>query len=183
MGYEQLSLIAGLIWLVFSISSGWAKKRSWSISLQTIGFVFAVLQAYYAGINGLAILLIFNIVRNIIFYQADKYVWARNKWWSIGFIGGSTILYLVLTPITSIFLLIPLVARVLGIMGYANLDNYKAKQWHLSALTLWIIYYASVGLYPSMIGDFIKGVVMAISLPRTKRYRDEMLEKGQDGSI
>lgn len=83
----------------------------------------------------------------------------------------------------TVWVYIPLFARILGIFGYANLDNFVAKKWHLSANFLWVTYYAGMNLWPSMIADMFKGIVMAVSLPRTKKYRDELLERSQEASI
>jgi hypothetical protein len=120
------------------------------------------------GIGGLFILIAFNIVRQIVLIASEKYEWARNKIWAWSFISVSTVVYLLLTPIYNWWVLLPLVARIIGMLGSIKMDNYVAKQYTIVAIAIWLVYYFNEEVWSGFITDVIKVAILAISLPRTK---------------
>lgn len=175
--------ILGAIYFCFSISAGWAKSRLASLLLQLVAFIFIAWQSLILGLTGFFILIVFNILRHFIFIASEKYDWARNKAWAVSFVSISAVWYLAITPITAAWVLIPLIARTIGVIGYSSMDNYKSKQFSIVAILLWLVYYAFAGLWSGFFTDCVKLLTIALSLPRTKRYRDELAAKAEDGIV
>lgn len=165
----------------FSFASAWSKTRFNSLLLMLVAFTFMLIQSSLMGLVGFAIITFFNIVRHGFFLLGERYVWVRHKAWGWSFVVVSAVLYLATTPITAWWIAIPLVARTVGIIAYTQLDNYKAKHYSLIAIFLWLFYYGFAGLWNAFITDIVKASIMIFSLPRTKRYRDEMAAKAEDG--
>jgi hypothetical protein len=180
---ELVILITGIAYMGFSFASAWSKRRFETLLLMLIAFILITIQAALMGLIGFAILTFFNVLRHSFFLLGERYHWARHIAWGWGFVAISAVLYLATTPITAWWVAIPLVARTVGIIAYSQLDNYKSKHYSLIAIFLWLFYYGFAGLWNAFITDVVKMTIMALSLPRTKRYRDEMSAKAEDGLV
>lgn len=111
---------------------------------------------------------VFTLLRNSLFLAAEKYPWARHRSWTPVLIMIGTILYAVHTNMMIWWHWLPVFGRAIGTSAYAAMNPVRMKTMQLAAMPFWLLFWGLSGLWPALVSDLAKTIIMAASIPRTR---------------
>ncbi len=151
-----------LSWFIFR-----AKSRTASIALKAISDGFSAVHFFMLGEWTGCVINCINTARGALFSQKGRHKWASGIYLPIGFclvtIGFSTLSW------TGYESLLPMIGSCLAVVGYWQTSQKWLRRFNFAGIFLWLIYGFVTFSVPTVVGNIISLVSIAVTEIRELR--------------